>query len=59
MHEYDISWDMDAALLEEEFYAGSRTKLKAMISTSSLSPKDIEDFYHEFVDDLERMNIPY
>jgi anaerobic magnesium-protoporphyrin IX monomethyl ester cyclase len=59
LHEYDIHWEMDAALLEQEFYAGSRTKLKSMVSTSALTADQITDFYHSFVADVEKLGIPY
>lgn len=57
--EYDISWEMDAASLEQHFYAGGWDTLKALISTSHVSSAQIEDFYHGFIADLTRAGISY
>jgi anaerobic magnesium-protoporphyrin IX monomethyl ester cyclase len=59
VHEYDIHWDMDAAALEEFFYAGSRTDLKALTYTSALSSREIQDFWHDFIADVRDAGIPY
>lgn len=59
VQEYDISWDMDAAMLEEHFYAGGWDTLKALVSTSHVSAAQIEDFYHGFISDLEKAGISY
>ncbi len=59
IHDYDIHWDMDASALEEFFYAGSRTDLKALTYTSSLTRQQIQDFWHDFIADVQASGIPY
>lgn len=56
---FDVSWDMDAAALEEHFYAGGWDTLKTLVHTSRLSSAQIDDFYHGFIADLERVGISY
>lgn len=61
IHDYDIQWSHTMEELEEYFYAGSRKPgaMKALVSTSSLSAKEIQDFFDKFVTDLEKEGIPY
>lgn len=57
--EFDIAWDLDAAELEEHFYAGGWDTLTPMVSTSRLSSAQIGDFYHGFIADLEHAGISH
>lgn len=56
IHDYDFEPLLEPALMDEYFYAGSR-KLKPLGSTSSLSIGQIENFYNQFVAELDDLGI--
>ena len=56
VHDYDFKPLLESALMDEYFCAGSR-KLKPLGSTSSLSVGQIEDFYNQFVAELDDLGI--
>ena len=59
--DYDIQWSHTMEELESYFYAGSREPgaMRSLVSTSSLSAKEIQDFFDEFVVELEKEDIPF
>lgn len=61
IHDYDIQWSHSAEELEEYFFAGSRKPgaMKALVSTSSLSAQEIQDFFDQFVVELDQAGIPF
>ena len=61
IHDYDIQWSHTMEELESYFYAGSREPgaMRSLVSTSSLSAQEIQEFFDQFVTDLEREGIPF
>ena len=61
IHDYDISWALDEAAMEEYFFAGSRKVggLLALTRTKALSQQQIQDFFDKLVTELDREGIPY
>ncbi|MDP4001789.1 MAG: radical SAM protein [bacterium] len=59
--DYDINWDADESEMEKLFYAGSRKRggLTAITYTSSFCLQQIQDFYHDWIEEIEREGIPY
>lgn len=55
--QYDVQWSEEFP--EEFWYKGPRDEAQTIVSTTSLTSEQIRDFRNDFVNDLERLGIPY
>ena len=55
--EYDVRWEQE--LPEEFWFKGPRDKSQALVSTSKLSARQIQDFRNALVAEIEALGIPY
>ena len=59
MHDFDLNIELEPGEADEFYYYGSRTKLRSVVSTSSLTAEQISDFFLKFQAELEAAGIPY
>lgn len=54
---FDVKWEEE--LPEEFWYKGPRDDATALVSTSSLTAKEIKDFHNSLIKEIEAAGIPY
>lgn len=57
MQDFDLNIELKPGEADEHFNYGPRTKLRSVVSTSTLTAEQITDFYLEFSSELEALGI--